>query len=125
MTDEQYRQKVDQRRTAAQASIDAGGAAPGMDERSTPTRPVSGAMMSAMRATSVERSRQNQQAAADAGYLATAGRQDAKAPGTPAAGRAGQTSGGAGYSTLLTGGTASNALTAKKPRSGVPSLLGG
>lgn len=79
----------------------------------------------AARTTMQENVVQNQRADADQRKLAAWDRQGAKSAQAP--GRAGVNAavGGGGPSSLITGGTASDALAAKKPRTGQPSLLGG
>jgi hypothetical protein len=68
--------------------------------------------------------RREAQVRADAAHLASIPRQEGKAAQAPGRRAPGAANGG-GPTTLLTGGTAADALSVKRTRAGVPSLLGG
>lgn len=122
-TDEERQARFQEAYAANQKKLDEGGTL--LTGSSADKSPFANNPFSvAARKTNREASFQAMRADADQAKLAAWDRQGAKTAQAP--GRRGvDASLAGGPSSLLTGGTASDALTAKKPRTGQPSLLGG
>lgn len=120
-TDEERQARFQEAYAANQKKLDEGGTL--LTGSSADKSPFANNPFSvAARKTNREASFQAMRADADQEKLAAWDRQGAKAAQAP--GRRASTGGAGGPSTLLTGGTAADALSVKRTRAGLPSLLG-